>query len=362
MDINLATLRHIRSLSGPILVTGHTGFKGAWLGLLLEALNIPYVGYSLAPDQTSLFTRLNRANKTNEVFSNILDLETFKKFLSQHDVQAVIHMAAQSLVLRSYQIPLETYSVNALGTANVLSACTMSKNVKAVVTITTDKVYRNSNNRRDFIETDPLQGHDPYSASKVAAESAVDVWRKVSEQTGGPQILSARAGNVIGGGDWAENRLIPDLVRGFSGGKSVEIRSPNSSRPWQHALDPLFGYLLALEAALQGINIGSFNFGPTSPSIPVKVVSEIARNNWPEDTEIRYSQEVGNSEAITLGLDSTLAINVLKWNPIWSQEEAVASSIKWWVNVLKKGIDPMDACLIDVSKVLNQAHGTSKNF
>lgn len=362
MDINLSKLSHVRSLNGPILITGHTGFKGAWLGLLLEALNIPYVGYSLAPEQTSLFTRLNRANKTHEAFSNILDLETFKKFLSQHDVQAVIHMAAQSLVLRSYQIPLETYSVNALGTANVLSASTQSKNVKAVIIVTTDKVYRNSNNRRDFIETDPLQGHDPYSASKVAAESAVDVWRKVSEQTGGPQILSVRAGNVIGGGDWAENRLIPDLVRGFSGGNSVEIRSPNSTRPWQHALDPLFGYLLALEAALQGTHIESFNFGPTSPSIPVKVVSEIARNNWPEDTEIRYSQEVGNSEAITLGLDPTLAINVLKWNPIWSQEEAVASSIKWWVNVLKRSVDPMDACLIDVSKVLNQVHGTSKNF
>jgi CDP-glucose 4,6-dehydratase len=362
MELNLSTLKHIRSLNGPILITGHTGFKGVWLGLLLEALRIPYVGYSLAPEQTSLFNRLGRTNKANEVFADVLDLEAFKKFLNQHNVQAVIHMAAQSLVLRSYQIPLETYAVNALGTANVLSASTESKNVRAVVVVTTDKVYRNLNNRRDFIETDPLQGHDPYSASKVAAESAVDVWRKVSEQTGGPQIFSVRAGNVIGGGDWAENRLIPDLVRGFSSGQIVEIRSPNSTRPWQHVLDPLIGYLLALEAALQGSPIGSFNFGPTSPSLPVKVVSEIARKNWPEKIELSYAKEVRNSEAITLGLDPTLAINVLKWIPAWSQEEAVASSIKWWVNVLKKGISPIDACLIDITKVLNQAHEITNNI
>lgn len=353
MELSLSPLTHLRSLSGPVLVTGHTGFKGTWLGLLFDALKIPYVGYSLEPEKNSLFDRMGRTGKTNEAFANILDLDLLRHFLFQNNVKAIVHMAAQPLVLRSYQMPLETFAVNALGTANTLSAACENGNVQAVLAVTTDKVYRNLNDGIDFVESDPLQGHDPYSASKVAAESAVDVWRKVSQETGGPKIVSVRAGNVIGGGDWSENRLIPDLVRGFSKSETVEVRSPNSTRPWQHVLDPLVGYLMALEGALSGSDINSFNFGPSTPSLSVATVTEIARGAWPEETDVRYFEKSGNSEASTLGLNPSLAINSLKWRSFWSQEEAVSSSIEWWVNTLKKQMDPKEACLVDIKRVLN---------
>jgi len=353
MELAISPLTRIRSLNGPVLVTGHTGFKGTWLGLLFEALDIPYVGYSLKPEKDSLFNRIDRTGSTEEEFADILDLEKFKNFLNQHHVKAIIHMAAQPLVLRSYEKPLETFAVNALGTANVLSAATQNKNISAVLAVTTDKVYRNLNDGKDYVESDPLQGHDPYSASKVAAESAVDVWRKVAQQTGGPQIVSVRAGNVIGGGDWSANRLIPDLVKGFSKFESVEIRSADSTRPWQHVLDPLVGYLLALENALSGNNFASFNFGPTSPSLSVRTVAEIARKSWPEETNVSYLGSSGNSEAQTLGLDPSRAMSSLGWKPKWSQEEAVSSSIEWWVKVLSKNQTPLEACLTDIYRVIN---------
>lgn len=359
MEQSLSSLTRIRSLSGPVLITGHTGFKGTWLGLLLDELRIPYVGYSLKPEKDTLFDRLDRTGSAPELFADILDVNVFKNFVSKHQVKAIIHMAAQPLVLRSYQIPLETFAVNALGTANVLSTATEAKDVSAVIAVTTDKVYRNTNDGRDFLESDPLQGHDPYSASKVAAESAVDAWRKIAQQSGGPQIVSVRAGNVIGGGDWSENRLIPDLIRGFSKLEKVEIRSPDSTRPWQHVLDPLLGYLYTLEDSLRGSTEASYNFGPTTPSLSVKKVVEIASAIWPEDANIVYSKNNGSMEAQMLGLDPTLAADKLNWQPIWDQEEAVRSSVEWWVNVLKRKMHPMDACLVDISKIL---HGKNKQL
>lgn len=353
MEQSLASLTRIRSLSGPILITGHTGFKGTWLGLLLDELGIPYVGYSLKPEHDSLFDRLNRTGSVPEQFADVLDINSFRNFAVKHNVRAIIHMAAQPLVLRSYQIPLETFAINAMGTANILSTAMEVEGITAVVAVTTDKVYRNSNEGRDFLESDPLQGHDPYSASKVAAESAVDVWRKISQQSGGPQIVSVRAGNVIGGGDWSENRLIPDLIRGFTKPEKVEIRSPESTRPWQHVLDPLMGYLLALEYSLTGSTEGSFNFGPVTPSLSVKKVTEIAREIWPETTNVVYSEKAGSMEAQLLGLDPSLAIKTLNWEPFWDQEEAVEATIKWWVKVLKLNMNPLDACLSDISKVLH---------
>ncbi|QLL22952.1 CDP-glucose 4,6-dehydratase [Actinobacteria bacterium IMCC25003] len=352
MRLAASPLTQIRSLEGPILVTGHTGFKGAWLGLLLDSLSIPYVGYSLKPEPGSLYERLGSEPSASEVFANILDLEILKEFISQHNVKAIIHMAAQPLVLTSYQEPLETFAVNALGTANILNAACHAPDVKAVLAVTTDKVYRNSNDGKDFKESDPLQGHDPYSASKVAAESAVDAWRKIVSQMGGPRILSVRAGNVIGGGDWSENRLIPDLVRGFSKSATVEIRSPGSTRPWQHVLDPLVGYLLALENALLGSDISSFNFGPSTPSLSVRTVTEIAKNTWPHNPKVEYFEKNDSLEAKTLGLDPSLANKELNWHANWSQEAAVTSSIEWWLKVLTEQTDPLMACKADIASVL----------
>lgn len=352
MRLGTSPLTQVKSLGGPILVTGHTGFKGAWLGLLLDSLNIPYVGYSLEPEPGSLYERLGGQPNVPEVFANILDQEALNEFISQHNVKAIVHMAAQPLVLTSYQQPLETFTVNALGTANVLNAACLATDLKAVVAVTTDKVYRNSNDGKDFKESDPLQGHDPYSASKVAAESAVDAWRKIVSQAGGPRIVSARAGNVIGGGDWSENRLIPDLVRGFSNSTTVEIRSPGSTRPWQHVLDPLVGYLLALENALCGSDICSFNFGPSTPSLSVRTVTEIAKKTWSSDAKVEYFEKSNSLEAKTLGLDPSLAIKELNWQAHWSQEAAVTSSIEWWLKVLTKKTGPLEACKADIASVL----------
>jgi len=352
MRLDASPLTHIKSLEGPILVTGHTGFKGAWLGLLLDSLKIPYVGYSLLPEPGSLYKRLGAKGNVPEVFANILDQETLNEFISLHKVKAIIHMAAQPLVLTSYQKPLETFAVNAFGTANILNAACQAKDVKAVIAVTTDKVYRNSNAGKDFRESDPLQGHDPYSASKVAAESAVDAWRKIVSQAGGPHIVSVRAGNVIGGGDWSENRLIPDLVRGFSNSATVEIRSPDSTRPWQHVLDPLVGYLLAMENTLGGLDIGSFNFGPSTPSLSVRAVAELAKETWSNEANVEYFEKNESLEAKTLGLDPTLAINELNWQAHWSQEAAITSSIEWWLKVLTKKIEPLEACMSDITSIL----------
>jgi len=354
MRLGPSPLTQIKSLEGPILVTGHTGFKGAWLGLLLDSLDIPYVGYSLEPEPGSLYERLSGKLNAPEVFANILDLEKLSYFIYKHNVKAIIHMAAQPLVLTSYQQPLETFAVNALGTANLLHAACQAADLKAVLVVTTDKVYRNSNDGKDFKESDPLQGHDPYSASKVAAESAVDAWRKIVSRVGGPRIVSARAGNVVGGGDWSENRLIPDLVRGFSKSTRVEIRSPGSTRPWQHVLDPLVGYLLALENALHGSDISSFNFGPSTPSLSVRTVTEIAKKTWPNDAKVEYFEKTDSFEAKALGLDPSLAIKELNWRPQWSQEQAISSSIEWWLKVLTKKIDPLDACMADIKTVTHQ--------
>jgi CDP-glucose 4,6-dehydratase len=346
----------LRELPGPVLVTGHTGFKGAWLTFLLERLDVPVVGYSLAPEPELLYTRAHRKGAIPEVFADIRNIDEVRAFLAKYRPSAIIHMAAQPLVLESYKTPRDTFDTNVMGTVNVLDAAFRTNSVEAIVVVTTDKVYRNENTGRAFIETDALAGKDPYSASKVGTESAVAAWQQISKVSGGPLVVSVRAGNVIGGGDWAENRLIPDLVRGFASGKPVQIRNPESTRPWQHVLDPLSGYLMTLEALLEGKKLSALNFGPGTESLTVREVVDIATGQWPmaESVTVTYEGENGNVEAKSLQLDSSLARSSLSWKDSWNQKEAVIATIRWWDKVLNQSANVHEECQADISHLLQR--------
>ena len=353
--MKLSVYRQLQNLPGPVLITGHTGFKGTWLTLLLERLEIQTIGLSLPPEKDSLFTRAKRSGIIPEEFVDIRDLVAVSNFFRKYRPSAVIHMAAQPLVLESYRAPIETFETNVMGTANILDSALKTETVRAIISVTTDKVYRNNDSGLLFNESDPLGGKDPYSASKVGTECVITAWQQLSKIQGGPKIISVRAGNVIGGGDWAKNRLLPDIIRGFKNNEVVQIRNSASTRPWQHVLDPLNGYLLAIEAILAGSDITSFNFGPIGESLSVREVAEISKSQWPNPTELTLNEsiELNPIEAINLGLDSSLAREFLRWDQHWSQEDAVIMTIKWWKKHLLDGLSAEEACEIDINEFLS---------
>ena len=354
--MNLSQLPALRSNSGPVLVTGHTGFKGTWLTLLLEKLGIEVVGFSLSPEKDSLFDRAGRTGAIKEVFADIRDYELLNTYITSIKPSAIIHMAAQPLVLESYRLPKETFDVNVMGTVNVLDSAFKTDSVQAIVVVTTDKVYRNDNSGRAFIESDPLEGKDPYSASKVGTEAAVAAWQQIQRVSAGPKVVAVRAGNVIGGGDWGDNRLLPDLIRSFSSGQKMAVRNPSSTRPWQHVLDPLSGYISALEAILSNKKISSINFGPDTQSIAVSEVVRVAVETWGLKTNIELDNSMpkNTTEAVSLDLNPNYAKQTLEWEPCWSQEDAVISTVQWWDKVLNQGVTPEDACLDDLNQILPQ--------
>lgn len=323
----------LRQLNGPILITGHTGFKGTWLMCILNALEIEYVGFSLPAEKDSLYERGKFQGKQPETFGDIRDLSGLKLAIQKFNPSAVLHLAAQPLVLKSYENPLMTFETNVTGTTNVLNLAWHSENIEAVGVITTDKVYKNENIGRRFKETDPLEGKDPYSASKVATEAVVSAWKQISLVNGGPNVFSLRAGNVIGGGDYAENRLIPDAVRAHVNRTALEIRNPESTRPWQHVLDPLLGYLQALDLSIRNHSTENYNFGPTEDSLKVREVIEKIKDSWPIDVETKSSS--GNHESHLLDLDSTKAAQNLGWFPRYNQLTAIEKTIEWWESYLQ---------------------------
>jgi CDP-glucose 4,6-dehydratase len=351
--------QRLRELPGPLLLTGHTGFKGTWMSFLLEHLDVPVVGYSLPPEKDSLFERAEREGVIPEVFADIRDYETLENFIDEHKPSTIIHMAAQPLVLKSYKNPRETFDVNVMGTVNLLDVAFKKDNIQAVIIVTTDKVYRNDNSGRAFVETDPLEGKDPYSASKVGTESVVAAWQQIAKVSGGPKVISVRAGNVIGGGDFAENRIIPDLIRGAMSGKQVEIRNPASTRPWQHVLDPLRGYLLTLLESLSSKSVPNMNFSPREQSLSVAEVAEVAISSWDEiqvQTHFTKSRkaELSHVEAKELHLDSSLATSILGWMPSFTQEEAVIYTINWWKCLSINKISPSTLIKNDIEEFLRR--------
>jgi CDP-glucose 4,6-dehydratase len=349
--VNIKQLSHIKRVSGPILVTGHTGFKGTWLTLLLERLGIEVIGLSLPPLPTSLYKKSKRIGKINEDFFDIRDSNAVHKFIKENKPSVIIHLAAQPLVLESYKNPKYTFEVNVIGTSNVLEAAFKTNSTEVVLISTTDKVYENNNLGKAFFETDPLRGKDPYSASKVAAENVIYAWREIKNKSGGPVLLTARAGNIIGGGDLSKNRLIPDLVRAFNSNSELVIRNPSSSRPWQHVLDPLSGYLLMIDNAINGDNLEVLNFGPIDKSMKVKEVVKIASKHWGNKSTIVFSKEKSTIEAKSLELDSSLARNTLNWSPFWNQSEAIIETINWWKEVLNKSLLPEQRCNFEINKM-----------
>ncbi len=347
MGSRIGTLK--ANLEGPVLITGHTGFKGIWLTLLLEKMGIEVAGFSLPARNGSLYEKLDRQNKINEYLGDIRDLERFEKFLKLVKPSTIFHLAAQPLVMESYRNPLETFDVNIMGTANVLDAAVRSDFVKLVEVVTSDKVYANSESGEKFTENDRLWGYDPYSASKVGAEVACSAWRRVIEEHDlNLKLVTVRSGNVIGGGDNSPGRLMTDIIEGLLAKKKIRIKNPHSTRPWQHVLDPLFGYILAADHALNSGDEDSYNFGPKTNSLSVEEVLTIVKSTWPMPMSIEFQNGSQNAESKLLDLNSEKSEKNLNWNPIWTQETAVKTTLNWWENVELRNISELEACNLDL--------------
>jgi CDP-glucose 4,6-dehydratase len=346
----------LQNLPGPVLITGHTGFKGTWMTLLLQQLGISVIGYSLEPEKDSLYDRANLNGNITEKIGDIRDYKKLEKFIKKYQPSVIIHMAAQPLVLESYRIPLETFNINVMGTANVLDISFDIESVQVVLVVTTDKVYRNDNSGRAFIETDPLEGKDPYSASKVGTEAVVKAWQQITETSDGPKVVSVRAGNVIGGGDFAKNRLIPDIIRSYVSEVPMVIRNPDSTRPWQHVLDPLIGYVKTMEAILAGNTITSINFGPHTENLKVQEVIDLwnLSFNSLRPLETKYVPSEMLLESKTLDINSSYANDYLKWQPRWNQHVSINKTFTWWIRYLNENANPRTLCIEDISAYLNQ--------
>jgi len=350
MGMNLG--ESLKKLPGPILITGHTGFKGTWATLLMEKIGLEVVGFSLEPEQNSLYTKLNRKNKIPEIFSDIRNFESVNKAVNSFKPSAIFHFAAEPLVLKSYLSPRLTFETNIQGTANLVDSAFKVDSTKLIIVVTSDKVYKNDNTGKNFKETDELFGKDPYSASKVGAELIVSAWQNIWTLSGGPKIISVRAGNVIGGGDNAENRLMPELIDSFNNSKKIKIKNPQSTRPWQHVLDPLIGYIMASEKLITSEHLDNYNFGPKEPSLSVDEVVKLSKIFWGSDLEIVYEPTKIILESTKLSLNSEKAQKNLNWYPLWKQEEAVRLTIEWWKKVLVKNNNPFECTLNDIQAAL----------
>ena len=320
-----------------VFLTGHTGFKGSWLSLWLQQLGAEVTGFSLPPPtQPSLFELANVEKGMTSLIGDIRDLEKLSSALQESKAEIVFHLAAQPLVRLSYKTPVDTYSTNVMGTVNLLESVRRSNDVRSAVIVTTDKCYENREWVWGYREDEPMGGHDPYSNSKGCAELVVSAYRKsFFSDPKGPQIASARAGNVIGGGDFAEDRLIPDIVRAALSKQKLLIRNPNATRPWQHVLEPLSGYLLLAERLYQetGSNFAEgWNFGPNEDdSLPVRRVVEHMSSEWKEVAcSVDYAGTSNLHEAQSLKLDISKAKSKLGWKPSLSIKPALSLTINWY--------------------------------
>ena len=316
-----------------ILVTGHTGFKGTWISHLLSHFNPELFGISLHPKLEDSFPESNFRPSINEFFLDIRDLNLITHVIGDINPEIVIHMAAQPLVLNSYEMPLETYQTNVMGTANILEALKTTGCTASVVVVTTDKVYLNCESSSGYREDDPLGGLDPYSGSKSAAELVVNSWRESGKDIGKLNFVTVRSGNVIGGGDKAENRIIPDLIRAFKSGGIINIRNPKSIRPWQHVLDTLYGYLLVADKLQSGATThNSYNFGPDENSrITVLELAKLVNSQWPgcSEIEVDSSALVERKETGVLWLNSDRARMDLGWKPMLDIESTLGWIVEW---------------------------------
>lgn len=321
-----------------VFVTGHTGFKGSWISLWLQRLGAELTGYALhPPTQPSLFNAADVGRDMRSIIGDVRDLDSLKRAMSEAKPEIVLHLAAQSLVRRSYDDPVETYSTNVMGLVNLLEAVRATSSVRSVVNVTSDKCYENKEWPWGYRENEPMGGYDPYSNSKGCAELVTAAYRSSYFNTDnygahGVAIASARAGNVIGGGDWAHDRLIPDMLRAIGQGKAVMVRNPHAIRPWQHVLEPLNGYLTLAEKLFQHGPIYSegWNFGPDETDVKsVEWIVERMTQVWGEGAAWKSDGAPQPHEATYLKLDCSKARARLDWHPRWSIALAVEKIVEW---------------------------------
>ena len=337
-----------------VFLTGHTGFKGSWLSLWLFSLGAEVRGYALNPPTSpSLFNEAKINSIIDSQIGDIRDQDALHESMTEFNPDILIHMAAQPLVRYSYDNPIETYEVNVIGTAKVLEAARSCPDLKAIVNITTDKCYENDDRSEGYMENDPMGGYDPYSSSKGCAELVTSSYRRSFLQEQGVGLASVRAGNVIGGGDWADDRLIPDILRSFEKNKPVIIRNPKATRPWQHVLEPLSGYLILTQNLYKNQKkyAEGWNFGPNEKDVqPVDWILDKMISKWPNS-----SWELDNNsnphEAGFLKLDISKAKSKLNWSPVWELSQALEKIVIWhqaWINK-----DDMQAvCLTEIEEYM----------
>jgi CDP-glucose 4,6-dehydratase len=318
-----------------VLLTGHTGFKGAWLALWLQSLGARVSGFSLAvPTEPSLYELARVGEGMDGVVGDVREAPAINDAISASSPEIVVHMAAQSLVRRSFAEPRETYETNVMGTVNVLDAVrTAGEDVRVVIVVTSDKCYENQEWEWGYREDEPMGGHDPYSSSKGCAELVTSAYRRsFFSDPAGARVASARAGNVIGGGDWGEDRLVPDIMRAALAGEEARIRNPNSIRPWQHVLNPLSGYLVLAQALWDSAeHAGGWNFGPAEDDArPVGWVVERLEELWPDELRSCIDGGPHPHEARYLKLDSTRARTRLGWRHLVDLEAALLSIVEWY--------------------------------
>lgn len=326
-----------------VLLTGHTGFKGSWLAEWLLLLGAEVTGYALPPPtQPSLFEQLGLQHRLRHTLGDVRDLASLSRVVAEVKPEFIFHLAAQPLVRHSYAQPVETYTTNVIGTVNLLEAVRSSQIACTVIIATTDKCYENHEGDHLYAETEALGGHDPYSSSKACAELVVSAYRRSFFEKSADRVAvaTARAGNVLGGGDWAADRILPDSVRDLGAGRPIRVRNPRAIRPWQHVLESLSGYLVlasSLAAATEASDVGrisalssAFNFGPDLASHrPVQEVVEEALKHWP-GTWIDQSSGAAPHEAGRLQLSVTKAANLLGWRPVWGLAPTVEQTLRWY--------------------------------
>lgn len=336
-----------------VLVTGHTGFKGGWLSLWLRSLGAEVSGFALAPPtQPSLCDVAAVESGMRVTRADIRDLSAVRRAVEDSGAEVILHLAAQALVRHSYADPVETYASNVMGTVHVLEAARLAAGVKAVVVVTSDKCYENREWAWGYRENEPMGGHDPYSNSKGCAELVTSAYRRSYFRGADRHVASARAGNVIGGGDWAADRLVPDIIRAVARGESVSIRSPGAIRPWQHVLEPLSGYLMLAEqlVASGGAFADGWNFGPADEDArPVQDVVGLVTELWGDGARWELDAKPHPHEAHYLKLDCSRARQVLGWRP----RLALADALRWtveWYRAHRSGADMHAFCLEQIAR------------
>lgn len=344
-----------------VFLTGHTGFKGSWLALWLADMGATVKGYALVPPTTPcLFEEANVAELIESEIGDIRDLAQITASMQSFDPDILIHMAAQPLVRLSYKEPLETYEINVMGTAKVLEAAKGCKNLKAIVNVTTDKCYENKEWVWGYREDEPMGGYDPYSSSKGCSELVTSAYRRSFMQDLGIGLATARAGNVIGGGDWAEDRLIPDILKAFENDQPVVVRNPKSTRPWQHVLEPLSGYLVLAQSLYNAPKefAEGWNFGPNEGDAkPVDWILNHLVAQWPNAS---WQLDSGNHphEAGYLKLDISKAKARLNWQPAWCLENTLARIIRWHQAWLSKEV-MQQVCLAEINEYMRDMNNAN---